>query len=216
MTSKSSSVPYSSVPSHPVPQNVIVLSYYRPPPNPSLVFLRRCILFASAILLLSAAVFFLYPSDPTLQVARIRLNHIRVNSFPKLTLDLSFSIVIRVRNSDFFSLEYDSLDVSVGYRGRELGIVNSQGGKLRVRGSSYVNATLDLNGLQIIHDVFYLIEDLARGVIPLDTDTKINGELGLLFFKIPIKVSSFFFLPSSCYFSFSFDCLLLCLKCYSA
>ncbi|KAF2303899.1 hypothetical protein GH714_024242 [Hevea brasiliensis] len=67
------------------------------------------------------------------------------------------------------------------------GLVRSQGGKIRARGSSYVNALLDLNGLEIIHDVFYLIEDLARGVIPFDTSTKVHGELGLLFFKIPIK-----------------------------
>ncbi|KAJ9167801.1 hypothetical protein P3X46_019394 [Hevea brasiliensis] len=187
--SKPFSVPYTSLPSHPdpVPQNVIVLSWYHPPPNPSLVFLRRCIFFTFAIFLLSAAAFFLYPSDPTLQVARIRLNHVRVNSPPKLTLDLSFSLVIRIRNRDFFSLDYSSLDVSVGYRGRELGLVRSQGGKIRARGYSYVNAFLDLNGLEIIHDVFYLIEDLARGVIPFDTSTKVHGELGLLFFKIPIK-----------------------------
>ncbi|KDP33657.1 hypothetical protein JCGZ_07228 [Jatropha curcas] len=187
MTSKFSNAPYTSLPSHPIPHNVIVLPYYQPPPNPSLIFLRRCLLFTSVILLLSAVVFFLYPSDPALQVDRIRLNHIRVNSSPKLTLDISLSLLMRVRNRDFFSLDYDSLDVSVGYRGRELGLVRSQGGKLRARGSSYVNATLDLNGLQIIHDVFYLIEDLARGVIPFDTDTMIEGELGLLFFKIPIK-----------------------------
>lgn len=80
--------------------------------------------------------------------------------------------------------------VSVGYRGRELGFVSSQGGKVRARGSSYVNATLDLNGLEVIHDVFYLIEDLARGVIPFDSDSTVKGKLGLLFFKIPIKVSS--------------------------
>lgn len=191
MASKFSSVPYTALPSHRVPQNVIVLSYYRPPPDPQIVFIRRCIFFTFAILLLSAAVFFLYPSDPTLQVTRIRLNHVHVNSYPTLTLDLSFSVVIMVRNRDFFSLDYDSLDVSVGYRGRELGLVHSQGGKLRARGSSYVNATLDLNGLQVIHDVFYLIEDLARGIIPFDTNTKANGELGLLFFKLPIKVTSF-------------------------
>ncbi|CAB4310129.1 unnamed protein product [Prunus armeniaca] len=39
----------------------------------------------------------------------------------------------------------------------------------------------------IIHDVFYLLEALARGVIPFDTDTEVEGTLGLSFFKIPIK-----------------------------
>lgn len=50
-----------------------------------------------------------------------------------------------------------------------------------------MNASLDLDGLEIINDVFFLIEDLARGVIPFDTDTNVNGELGLFFFKIPIE-----------------------------
>ncbi|KAL3586271.1 hypothetical protein D5086_013138 [Populus alba] len=162
MTSKTSSVPYTSLPSHPdsYPQNVIVLSYYHRPPNH---ILRRCLLFTTAILLLSAAVYLLYPSDPAIQISRIKLNHIRVNSSPELTLDVSFSLTIKVENRDFFSLDYDSLVVSVGYRGRELGFVNSKGGKIRARRSSYVDARLDLNGLEV------------------------KGDLGLLLFKIPIN-----------------------------
>ncbi|KAL0017392.1 hypothetical protein SO802_004461 [Lithocarpus litseifolius] len=76
-------------------------------------------------------------------------------------------------NRDLFSI--DSLNVSVGYRGREQGS----------RASSYVNATLDLNRLEVSHDVFYLLEDLAKGLIPFDTNTQVNGVLGFffLFFK---------------------------------
>ncbi|XP_065850664.1 uncharacterized protein [Euphorbia lathyris] len=187
MSPKASSVSYSPLPSHTPPPNVVVLTYYRPPPDPSFLLLRRCLAFTFSVILLSAAVFFLYPSDPTLQVSRIRLNHIQVHSYPKFTLDVSFSLLVKVRNRDFFSLDYDTLDVSVGYRGRELGVVRSRGGKLRARGSSFVNATLDLNGLEIIYDVFYLVEDLARGVIPFDTTSKVNGELGVFLFKVPIK-----------------------------
>ncbi|KAJ6698810.1 LATE EMBRYOGENESIS ABUNDANT (LEA) HYDROXYPROLINE-RICH GLYCOPROTEIN FAMILY [Salix purpurea] len=150
MTSKASSVPYTSLPSRPdsYPQNVIVLSYYHRPPNH---ILRRCLLFTTAILLLSASVYLLYPSDPAIQLSRIKLNHIRVNYSPELTLDASFSLTIKVENRDFFSLYYDSLVVSVGYRGRELGF------------------------------------DLARGVILFDTNTQVEGDLGLLLFKIPIN-----------------------------
>ncbi|XP_015571812.2 uncharacterized protein LOC8284812 isoform X1 [Ricinus communis] len=187
MAAKTSHLQYAPLPSHPIPQNVIVLPYFHQPPNPAYIFLRRCLLSAITILFLSAAVYFLYPSDPSLQLARIQLNHIHVNSSPKFTLDLSFSLLIRVKNRDFFSLDYDTLDVSVGYRGKELGVVSSKGGNVRPRGSSYISAALDLNGLEIVHDVFYLIEDLARGVIPFDTDTMVNGELGFFFFKIPIK-----------------------------
>lgn len=66
---------------------------------------------------------------------------------------------------------------------------------MRSRGRSYVNATLELDGLEILHDAFYLIEDLAKGVIPLDTDTEVKGQLGLLFFEIPLKVFNSFIFP---------------------
>ncbi|KAF5748599.1 hypothetical protein HS088_TW04G00557 [Tripterygium wilfordii] len=171
------------VPLHP---NVVVLSYYHRTP-PCLLYLRRCVTFTVSVLLLSLLVFFLYPSDPSIKVVRLQLNHIRVNSSPKITLDLSFSLTIKVRNKNLFSLDYDSLLVSVGYRGRELGFARSQGGKLRARGSSYIDATLDLDGLEVVHDVFSLIGDLTRGVIPFETDTEVKGKLGLLLFNIPIQ-----------------------------
>ncbi|EOY30819.1 Late embryogenesis abundant hydroxyproline-rich glycoprotein family, putative isoform 2, partial [Theobroma cacao] len=184
---RDSSVPYAALPSNPNQQNVIVLPVYYSRPNQNYRCLRRCLIFTGIVVLLSAAVFFLYPSDPTLQLVRLQLNHVRVNSSPALTLDLSFSLTIRVRNRDFFSLDYDKLVVSVGYRGRELGVVSSEGGRVRARGSSYVNATLDLNGFEVVHDVIYLIADWAKGVIPFDTNTKVDGDLGLFLFKAPIK-----------------------------
>ncbi|XP_022749803.1 uncharacterized protein LOC111299094 isoform X2 [Durio zibethinus] len=184
---RDSSVPYTLLHPNPNQQNVIVLPVYYHRPNQINCCIRRCLTFTGIVLLLSTAVFFLYPSDPTLQLARLQLNHVEVISSPKLTLDLSFSLTIRVRNRDFFSLDYEKLDVSVGYRGRELGVVSSEGGRVRARGSSYVNATLDLDGFEVVHDVIYLIADLARGVIPFDTNTKVDGVLGLFFFNIPLK-----------------------------
>ncbi|KAG4141179.1 hypothetical protein ERO13_D06G060100v2 [Gossypium hirsutum] len=181
-----SSAPYSRLSPNPNHQNVVVLPVYYPRHNDNYRCLRHCLAFTSAILL-SAALFLLYPSDPTLELARLQLNHVGVNTSPKLTLDLSFSLTIRVRNRDFFSLDYDKLVVSVGYRGRELGLVSSEGGRVRARGSSYVNATLDLDGFEVVHDVIYLLSDWAKGVIPFDTNTKVDGDLGLFLFKIPLK-----------------------------
>ncbi|XP_062010614.1 uncharacterized protein LOC133727003 isoform X1 [Rosa rugosa] len=189
-TSKGESAFYAPIPANPDhPQHVVVLTHYRGP-SPDYHERRRlrlCVSTTVAFVLLSAAAFFLFPSDPALELARIHLNHVGVHSSPKLTLDLSFWLTIRVRNRDFFSLDYDSLVVKIGYRGRELGFVSSAGGRVRARGSSYVNATLVLDGLEVIHDVFYLLEDLARGVIPFDTDTEVDGTVGLFVFKIPIK-----------------------------
>ncbi|GLT61464.1 hypothetical protein SLA2020_341680 [Shorea laevis] len=184
--SKGNSVPYARAPLLPNPnQTVIVLPVYYE--HPVRRYLRPCLSFIAALLFLSAAIFFLYPSDPDLQLVRLRLNNFRVNSPPKLTLDLSFSLTIKVQNRDFFSLYYDRLVVSVGYRGRELGLVSSEGGRVRARATSYINTTLDLDGLEVIEDAIYLIEDWARGVIPFDTDTQVKGLLGLFFFKIPLK-----------------------------
>lgn len=65
--------------------------------------------------------------------------------------------------------------------------MNSTGEKLRARASSYVNATIELDGIEVIHDVIYLLHDLAKGSIPFDTDTVVRGKLGLLFFEVPLK-----------------------------
>jgi hypothetical protein len=190
MTSRNDYVVYASLPPNPnsTAQNVVVLPLYHPPPSRRRR-IRQFLTSFTAFLLVSLTVYLLYPSDPTVQLVRLRLNHVRVNSYPGLTLDLSFSLTVKVRNRDLFSLDYQSMAVSVGYRGRELGFVSSDGGRVKARGSSYVNATLDLNGFEVIHDVFYLLEDLAKGVIPFDTVTEVNGALGFFFFKIPLKVN---------------------------
>ncbi|TQE09204.1 hypothetical protein C1H46_005139 [Malus baccata] len=75
----------------------------------------------------------------------------------------------------------------VRYRTRELGFERSNEGCIRAKASSYVNATLVIDRLKVLHDVLYLLEDLANGVIPFDTGMEVDGSLGLLFFKIPIK-----------------------------
>ncbi|KHG13960.1 tRNA modification GTPase MnmE [Gossypium arboreum] len=131
---RDSSVPYIPLPQNLNQQNVIFSPVYYHRPNQTNHYLRRGVIFAGALLLLSA-----------------------------------------------------TLVVSVGYRGKEFGVVNSEGGRVRARGRSYVNATLDLNGFEVVHDVIYLIEDWAKGVIPFDTTTKVNGVLGLCFLKIPLK-----------------------------
>ncbi|KAK8483253.1 hypothetical protein V6N13_107213 [Hibiscus sabdariffa] len=148
--------------------------------------LSRGVTFAGILLLLSAALF-LYPSKPSLKLARVRLNRVGANPSPKITLDLSFSLTVLVCSRDLFSLDYEKLVVSVGYRGKELGVVNSEGGQVVARGSSYVNATLDLDGFVVVHDVVYLIQDWAKGVIPFDTTTMVDGVLGVFPLKFPLK-----------------------------
>lgn len=40
----------------------------------------------------------------------------------------------------------------------------------------------------MIEDVLYLIEDMAKGSIPFETDSVVEGEVGISFIQIPIKV----------------------------
>lgn len=71
---------------------------------------------------------------------------------------------------------------------------------MKARGSSYINANLDVDGIEILHDVFHLLQDLAAGVIPFDTISEVRGKLGLFFFEIPLQVcnNSLFLFPFGC------------------
>ncbi|KAE9588197.1 hypothetical protein Lal_00002814 [Lupinus albus] len=197
MMGMSEKIDYSPLPSnpnspnypYPPSQNVVVLlpSYHRHRDHRNRNF---CFLYSIiALLILAAATFFLYPSDPEIHLARIRINRVAIRTKPKPFLDISFSITVQARNRDFFSVSYDSLAVSVGYRNRDIGFVSSGGGEIMARGSSYVDATLIVDGFEVIYDAFYLIEDLAKGVIPFDTNTRFEGNLGLFFFNVPLKAT---------------------------
>lgn len=69
-----------------------------------------------------------------------------------------------------------------------LGSMKSTGGHINARGSSYVNATLRLDAVEVLTSAIFLLEDLVRGSITFDTDTEISGELGLFFVDLPLKV----------------------------
>ncbi|RRT62169.1 hypothetical protein B296_00040373 [Ensete ventricosum] len=147
-------------------------------------------LLSSAFLLviLCSAAFFLWPSDPQLTVARLRFDDLRVTPPPFATIDVVLSVDLRVRNPDFLALDYRSIVVSIGYRGRPLGSVTADGGHIRARGVSYVHAKLDLDGIRVLNDAIYLIEDLSRGSLPLDTVTEVQGRMRLFFFDVPVRV----------------------------
>ncbi|RZS00719.1 hypothetical protein BHM03_00030477 [Ensete ventricosum] len=152
------------------------------------------------VLLLSAA-FFLWPSDPELTVARLRLDDIHITPPPDAAFDVSLGVDLRVRNPDFFALDYRSIVVTIGYRGRPLGSVTAEGGHIRARGVSYVRARLKLDGIRVLNDAISLIEDLARGSLPLNTVTEVDGRMRLFFIDVPVQVnfantSSLFFFIS--------------------
>lgn len=159
----------------------------------SLLSSSSLLAFFSAALLLGAAAFFLWPSDPEVRLSRLSLRsiHFSTSKWGTVTLDVDVGLKIRVVNRDFFSLDYDEIRVGIGYRGRSLGSVKADGGHLRARGVSYVDARLRLNGIRVLEDAFLLIEDLARGSVPFDTTTELrDGQLHLFGIDVPLEVPS--------------------------
>lgn len=142
----------------------------------------------AALCLLALAGFFLWPADPDVSLARLRLSHVSVVARPAVAINISAALKVRVRNPDFFALDYSRLDVDIGYRGSQLGRVTSGGGRVRARAVSYVDADLELNGIRVVEDAIYLIEDLARGSVPFDTVVEVEGHLHLFFLSVPVKV----------------------------
>ncbi|GFP88885.1 hypothetical protein PHJA_001032200 [Phtheirospermum japonicum] len=186
------SEPHLPPQSHPnPPQYVIVLPPYPPPHRHRLLrkSCQRCIFCSAATLLfLVAAAYLLWPSDPDLSVVRLRLDRLHFHTRPKISLDVTMDLTVRVFNKDFYSMDYDSLLVAIGYRGKTLGHVTSGGGRIEARGSSYVNATLQFDRVEILSDVILLLEDLAKGAVTFDTVSEIGGQLGVIFFDLPLKV----------------------------
>ncbi|GMH17667.1 hypothetical protein Nepgr_019508 [Nepenthes gracilis] len=189
---KSDPVYYAPIPPVPhqpqqPPQNYIVL----PLVNPSATRLRRSryrtLWAAIPFVLLAIAVYVFWPSNPDLEIVRLELHRVRVRTRPPIVLDVSLAVTVRVRNRDFYSIHYRRLDVALGYRGKELGRITSTGGHVRARGSSYVNAIVDVDGVEVLSDWIYFLDDLAKGMVPFDTLTQVDGQLGFLFLELPLK-----------------------------
>ncbi|KAL2463126.1 Late embryogenesis abundant (LEA) hydroxyproline-rich glycoprotein family [Forsythia ovata] len=171
---------------HQQPQYVIVLPYHCHLRR-RLLRCRRLLCIAAVLPFIVAATCILWPSDPELSIVRLRLDGPQIHTSPEISLDIKLNLTVKVRNRDFYSIDYDSLAVAIGYRGDRLGYVTSDCGYVRARGQSYVNATLQLDGVEILSDVILLLEDLAKGSVPFDTVTEIDGKLGVFFFNIPLK-----------------------------
>ncbi|KAL6568138.1 hypothetical protein OROHE_003822 [Orobanche hederae] len=116
--------------SHPR-QYVIFLPPY-PPPGRQRLLGKTCMgcifCFPTSLLFHVAAAFLLWPSDPDLSIVRLRLDCLHLHTRPKISLDVIMDLNVRVFNKDFYSMNYDSLLVAIGYRGEALGNLTSDGG----------------------------------------------------------------------------------------
>jgi LEA14-like dessication related protein len=133
-------------------------------------------------------VYLFWPSEPDMKIVRLRMKRIHIHTVPRVAVDISMSVTVRVRNTDVYSMDYRALEVAVGYRGKNLGHVRSEQGHVRARGSSYVDAELDFDGVELLADLVHFLADLAKGTVPFDTVTTIEAQMGLLFFHVPLLV----------------------------
>ncbi|XP_039049281.1 uncharacterized protein LOC120190248 [Hibiscus syriacus] len=113
---------YTDVPLQPPDENYVVLRHYSPGGR-----LRWCGYpglytdTASFLLLAATLLYIFWPSDPAIKLVRVHVNHMQIHTKPIISLDISLLITLKVKNSDVYSMDFDSLYVAVGYRGKMLG-----------------------------------------------------------------------------------------------
>ncbi|CAK9185661.1 unnamed protein product [Ilex paraguariensis] len=178
---------YHPLPPEDQPQNYIIILPHHPSTRSRRRLWRRILLWTTSLLIAAAAVYLLWPSDPELSIVRLSLDRLKIRVLPSPSLDITLDLVVKIRNRDFYSIDYESVIVGIGYRGKQLGVATSAHGHVRARASSYINATLVLDGVEVLSDAILLLEDLVKGVIPFDTVSMIRGRIGLFFFEIPIE-----------------------------
>ncbi|KAH6829176.1 hypothetical protein C2S53_016345 [Perilla frutescens var. hirtella] len=73
----------------------------------------RFVCILSTLFILAAAMYLLWPSDLELSVVRLNLDRLHFFIVPTLSLDITLDLTIKMRNKDFYSLDYDSLRVAI-------------------------------------------------------------------------------------------------------
>lgn len=173
------------------------------PPAPQLHVRRRrrlrLVAYAAALviclgLLLGGAFYFFWPSQPEIQVSHTQFNDMNFQTIPNpgsdvpyLFMNTSMNMFLQIKNTDFFNVWYDSVNVGLGYRGQMIGVFESEGGRLAARQTVYLNSTLELYGTEVSNDVGNFLEDLARKELPLDTVAEFSGGIRLLYAKFSLK-----------------------------
>ncbi|OAY36768.1 uncharacterized protein LOC110626296 [Manihot esculenta] len=177
---------YAPLPCH-HDQNYIVLPFYHPTNIHLPPWRRRIIITVAVFLLVAAFLYLLCPSDPSIKIVRLQLNKLHIHTLPVISIDVSLHVTVKVRNLNVYSMDFRHIEVDLKYRGKMLGNVRSGEGHVRALASSYVDAEMEFNGVRVLSDVVFLLEDLARGRVPLDTTTAFTGKLGFWFFQFPLK-----------------------------
>lgn len=175
------------------PEYVVVLPTYPPPHRHRLLrkSCKRCLFcVACSLVLLVAAGYILWPYTPELSIVSLRLDRVNFDTWPAVSLNLTMALEVKVWNSAVYPVDYDSLVVAIGYRGEGIGYAASDGGVIEARQSSLVNATLQLDQVEILRDVVLLLEDLEKGAVTFDTESEMKGKLGIWTMFLPLKTET--------------------------
>ncbi|KAJ7565531.1 hypothetical protein O6H91_02G064200 [Diphasiastrum complanatum] len=146
--------------------------------------------FLIFLLMVGFTGFLLWPRNPNVEVTRTDLQGISLNTlqsngslFPTVFLNVDMTLDLQIMNPNLFGINYDLLTVHIMYRGHEIAVVNSTGGRIPARSIAHSTATMNLQGLQVLHDIPFLLIDMADNRLPLDTLTIFAGTVEIFFFK---------------------------------
>ncbi|XP_074312550.1 uncharacterized protein LOC141648034 [Silene latifolia] len=138
-----------------------------------------------AVVVYIATVYTLSPSDETrmMNTMEVTLRHIRVHegSLTLPTVDVALNATVEVRNGAMYSLNYTTLHMEVGYRGKGVGNDTlGEGRHVSEMGSSYVDAMVELDGVEVDSN------DVAKGMIQFNTVAHVDGFLSFME-HVPLK-----------------------------
>lgn len=81
-------------------------------------------------------------SDHVVSITRVHLDRLHIHTFSRMNLDITLDVTVKARNRDLYSIDHNSLIVSIAYQENQLGYIVSNQGHIKARGLSYIDATL--------------------------------------------------------------------------
>ncbi|KAH7298624.1 hypothetical protein KP509_25G051700 [Ceratopteris richardii] len=145
------------------------------------------------VVLIAVGAFFVWPRSLNVTVDDVSLGKIHFNVdregsiIPRIYLNLTLNLKLEAANPNYFRVTYETLNVSIFYQDDPIGQVESDGGDIRARSKSSMDATLKLTGYEIASNILSLIADIARHAVPLQTITTFDGHIDVFSFKIPLR-----------------------------
>ncbi|XP_057440349.1 uncharacterized protein LOC130732287 [Lotus japonicus] len=142
------------------------------------------------------------PQHPITKVDSIQLQDMDMNfDMFRMRIDLNVTLHadVTVKNPNKFGFKYSNGTAEVSYRGEKIGEAPIPSGEISSGESKGMNLTLTVMADRFFNNPQYF-SDAKSGTLPLNTVTKIAGEVSILGF-IKFHVESF----SSCDFSINLN-----------